>query len=451
VPRIAGLSIAALLVFGMGALDDCRGLRPKTKLIGQALAVCALYAGGFRLERLELFGWVMPMSLPIEVAVPGLGRGLVIDVASFAMTLAWFVACMNVWNLIDGMDGLASGVGALASGTLMLVAAYERDLGSAALAAALGGGLIGFLLYNWHPACIFLGDSGALLIGMCLGVVGLDLSQRPGGAVPISLPVIVMGLPIADTAMAILRRWVRELPLSAADRRHVHHLLIGLGLTIRQAAFVLYVFTAGLCGIVLLGVAYRSEVLAVGLSIACGLAFLLVLTSRRDELARLVSDYQDRRRRKSQERASTRLAWEAVQRIELCATAEQVAATVCETVRVVAGGERPVHVRMWGEAQIDGGTRVLGRGAVSEPTAFFRLREGSVLDIEVALPSAGGEVVPDIALRALQRVALAAAQRLRRLDPGRDRGASGGWEPWSIEAEPAAAGDLEQGRLTAAH
>ena len=128
------------------------------------------------------------------------------------------------------MDGLASGVGLLVSGTLMLVAMREgNNAASALLSAALAGSLAGFLLYNWHPACIFLGDSGSMLIGLLIGVVGVQSSMKGTTTVSILFPILAMGLPITDTAMAIFRRWVRELPLSAADRRHVHHLLIGLG------------------------------------------------------------------------------------------------------------------------------------------------------------------------------------------------------------------------------
>src|SRR4051812_839634 len=120
-----------------------------------------------------------------------------------------------------------------------------------------------------------------------------------------------MGLPISDTAMAIFRRWVRNLPLSSADRRHVHHLLVGLGLDPRQAALVLYSFSRFLCGAVLLGVALRTEVLALIVGTSGILAFLLVLTSRLDELSNLRGDFRARMERKRQERFAARVTWEA--------------------------------------------------------------------------------------------------------------------------------------------
>ena len=172
----------------------------------------------------------------------------------------------------------------------------------AILAAALAGSLAGFLLYNWHPACIFLGDSGSLLIGLMIGIIGVQGSLKPGSSISLLFPVLAMGLPITDTAMAIFRRWVRNLPLSSADRRHVHHLLIGLGLTPRQAAVFLYCFSSGLCGVVMIGVVCQSEALALVLGLAGCVAFLLVLTSRRDELDTLRADFSDRLTRGKQER-----------------------------------------------------------------------------------------------------------------------------------------------------
>ena len=139
--------------------------------------------------------------MPISLGLP-----------SLAVTMLWFLGCMNVWNLIDGMDGLASGVGLLVSGTLTLVAIHNDNTEVAILAVALAGSLAGFLLYNWHPACIFLGDSGALLIGLLIGVIGVQGSMKGPSAISILFPILAMGLPISDTAMAIFRRWVTQSP-----------------------------------------------------------------------------------------------------------------------------------------------------------------------------------------------------------------------------------------------
>ena len=244
--------IAALIILVVGFVDDTRSLGPRVKLLGQALAVLILYLGGIRIQTIDVLGANLDLSSPsLEFSLLGMPMNLALP--SLAVTMLWFLGCMNVWNLIDGMDGLASGVGLLVSGTLTLVAIHNENTEVAILAVALAGSLAGFLLYNWHPACIFLGDSGALLIGLLIGVIGVQGSMKGPSAISILFPILAMGLPISDTAMAIFRRWVRNLPLSAADRRHVHHLLIGLGLNPRQAALMLYCFSGFLCGAVLAG------------------------------------------------------------------------------------------------------------------------------------------------------------------------------------------------------
>src|SRR5262245_4202830 len=324
--------LAALMVLLLGFVDDTRAMGPRMKLAGQALAVVVLYAGGVRIQRFDILGMGFELARP-EVGFTLAGRWFAISLPSFLATMFWFLACMNIWNLIDGMDGLASGVGLLVSGTLTLVAIHNQNVGVAVMAAALAGSLAGFLLYNWHPACIFLGDSGSLLIGLIVGVIGVQGSLKGPSAISHLVPILAMGLPITDTAMAIFRRWVRHLPISAADRRHVHHLLIGLGLNPRQAALLLYCFSGFLCGVVLLGVALRNEWLALGLGLSGCLAFVLILTSRLDELARLKEDFQARLLRGRQERFAAKVTWEAIQRIELCEQMPAIRAILEETTR----------------------------------------------------------------------------------------------------------------------
>ena len=255
------LVASLLLVLGLGFVDDTRGVGPRLKLLGQAMAVLVLFMGGVRIQGFEILGRTIDFMHP-ALPLQALGFDKSLPLPSLFVTMFWFLACMNIWNLIDGMDGLASGVGLLVSGTLTLVAIHHENVGVAITAAALAGSLAGFLLYNWHPACIFLGDSGSLLIGLLIGVIGVQGSFKGPSATSILFPILAMGLPISDTALAIFRRWVRNLPFTAADRRHVHHLLIGLGLNPRQAAALLYCLTGFLCGVVLLGVAFRNEQLA---------------------------------------------------------------------------------------------------------------------------------------------------------------------------------------------
>jgi UDP-GlcNAc:undecaprenyl-phosphate GlcNAc-1-phosphate transferase len=218
---------------------------------------------------------------------------------------------------------------------------------------------------------------------------------------------------------------VRNLPLSAADRRHVHHLLIGLGLNQRQAALMLYCFSGFLCGAVMLGVALRNEYLTLVLGISGCLVFLLVVTSRRDELTSLRGDLQDRMKRKRQERQAAKLAFEAVQRVELCTTAESAYEIVNQTARALgcdliqftcdrddASLPAPASNRL---AAAGEGSRVSG------PSAIFRLSsgQGRWLTVSLGLP-ADPSPAADIVFRYLQRLSLTLADRLDWLQSSTD-------------------------------
>ncbi len=414
--------VAGLIILMVGFVDDTRSLGPRAKLLGQALAVLALYLGGIRIRSIDMLGLNLDLGFP-SAQFSVLGFPIVLALPSLLVTLFWFLGCMNVWNLIDGMDGLASGVGLLVSGTLTLVAIHNENYEVAVLAVALAGSLAGFLLYNWHPACIFLGDSGALLIGLLIGVIGVEGSMEGPSAISILFPILAMGLPISDTAMAIFRRWVRNLPLSAADRRHVHHLLIGLGLNPRQAALMLYCFSGFLCGVVMLGVALKNEYLTLILGISGCLVFLLVVTSRRDELTSLRGDLQERMKRKRQERQVAKLAWEAIQRVELCITAQAAYDIVnetahelgCEFVQFTCDHDdsSPADPNR-NPCKVPGGKRGL-----SASSAIFRLSsgQGRWLTVSLGLPTDSSPAA-DIVFRYLQRLSLALADRLDWLRPG---------------------------------
>ncbi|MHB1556979.1 MAG: MraY family glycosyltransferase [Isosphaeraceae bacterium] len=403
------LLVAALVILVVGFIDDTRSIGPRVKLLGQAAAVLALYLGGVRIRSIELLSLNFDLSHP-SLALSRLGLPFDLSIPSLLVTMIWFLGCMNVWNLIDGMDGLASGVGLLVSGTLTLVAIHNENFGAAVLSVALAGSLAGFLLYNWHPACIFLGDSGSMLIGLLIGVIGVQGSMGGPSAISILFPIVAMGLPISDTAMAIFRRWVRNLPLSAADRRHVHHLLMGLGLNPRLAALMLYCFSAFLCGAVMLGQALQNEYVTLVLGIFGCLAFLLVVTSRRDELSSLREDLQARMTRGRQERAAAKVTWEAIQRIELCTSDDAAFRIVDQAGRTM--GCRDVSIAL-GEAA----WAATGDEAMSGPSAIFRLSDGRGRWITMGLClGAEAPVAADIAFRYMQRLGLALAGRIERLE-----------------------------------
>lgn len=420
------IGLASAIVLAVGVRDDTHEMGARLKLLGQASAVVVLYLGGIRIDSFSILHLTIPLDNPSVTFSIG-GHAFLIALPGLLVTMLWFLACMNVWNLIDGMDGLASGVGLLVSGTLALVAIWLENPSVAILAAALAGGLAGFLLYNWHPACIFLGDSGSLLIGLLIGIIGVQGSLKEGATISILFPILAMGLPITDTAMAIFRRWVRNLPLSSADRRHVHHLLIGLGLNPRQAAVLLYCFSAGLCGVVLLGVVYKNEILALVMGISGCLAFLLILTSRRDELATLRADFASRLARGKQERYAAKVTWEAIQRIELCETVAGIWDIMRTATARLGCDHLDLSCRREGRPVFEREARRIAEGTtddvLSGPMATFRLSSGRDLVLIVSLhQTAESTLAADIAFRFVQRLSLASAERLERLfstDPGR--------------------------------
>jgi UDP-GlcNAc:undecaprenyl-phosphate GlcNAc-1-phosphate transferase len=211
---------AAGIVFFTGLLDDLRGLKPWQKLLGQTLAAGIAWWGGVRVA--EIAG--LHLGSPV---------GMVVSVV-------WLVGCANAFNLIDGMDGLASGVGLFATLTTLVAALLNRDFPLALATAPLAGCLLGFLRFNFNPASIFLGDCGSLLIGFLLGCYGVIWTQKSATALAVTAPLMALAIPLADTALAIVRRFLRHQPIFSPDRDHIHHQLLNRGLTPRRVALVLY-------------------------------------------------------------------------------------------------------------------------------------------------------------------------------------------------------------------
>ena len=204
---------AATIVFVLGLADDVRGVPPSAKLIAQTLAAGAAWSAGVQVETL---------------AFP---PGTVVHLGAWSLpvTVIWIVGISNALNLVDGLDGLAGTVTLIALLALAGAAIVLNHNGVLLLASAMFGATAAFLRFNWHPARIFLGDSGALVIGFMLAVATVESSRRPDGAVLTLVPVLALAYPILDTAIAILRRFLRREPFARADGRHIHQQLIALG------------------------------------------------------------------------------------------------------------------------------------------------------------------------------------------------------------------------------
>jgi UDP-GlcNAc:undecaprenyl-phosphate GlcNAc-1-phosphate transferase len=224
--RVAALLGGGVAILCLGVYDDLRGARAWQKLVIQVpVAVLAWYAG------VRIGGTAAP------------GKGYLVDFSpalSLVITVAWIVIVVNALNLIDGLDGLASGI-ALQALVATAIAAWHRDQASLALfALCLSGALGGFLVHNFHPATIFMGDSGSMFLGYVLAISTIWSSQKAATMVGAVLPAIALGVPLLDTSMAVWRRLLRGKNILRGDLDHLHHRLLRLGFTMRGSVLVLY-------------------------------------------------------------------------------------------------------------------------------------------------------------------------------------------------------------------
>jgi UDP-GlcNAc:undecaprenyl-phosphate GlcNAc-1-phosphate transferase len=233
--ELVSILVGASLMSFLGVWDDRRSLSPLLKLIGQCLAASILIVTGVRIGT---FPW---------------------EVVNVAVTLGWVVVITNAMNLLDNMDGLSGGVGAAASIYFLLLAAMNHQYLVGALSAALLGACLGFLVYNFNPASIFMGDAGSLFLGFVLAAVGVKL-RFPEGVEIVTwmVPVLILGLPLFDTTLVIISRLRRGFnPLTTPGKDHVSHRLVAMGYTRREAVLIAYLICAGL-GVVALFITQAS-------------------------------------------------------------------------------------------------------------------------------------------------------------------------------------------------
>lgn len=224
-PLILKLLPCAGIIFLTGLLDDLTGLRPVQKLLGLVAGSALAVAAGVR--------------------ITGLSGHPLNDFLSAGLTVLWLVACSNAFNLIDGLDGLASGMGLFSTLTIFLAALLHGDRALALATLPLAGSLLGFLRYNFNPASVFLGDSGSLLIGFLLGCYGVIWSHKSATMLGMTAPLMALAIPLLDVSLSIVRRWLRGRPIFTGDRHHIHHKLLEKGLTHRGVVIVLY----AMCGV----------------------------------------------------------------------------------------------------------------------------------------------------------------------------------------------------------
>lgn len=218
----------ALLIFLLGVYDDVRPVGPYIKFGVQTIAACMLFGGGLEIINLPVF--FGPRHFPWFVSLP--------------LTVIWVVSITNSFNLIDGLDGLAAGSALFSTLVVFVVALVSHSSVLSLITIALAGALCGFLRYNFNPATIFLGDSGSLFIGFILSAVALEGAQKAPTIIAVAIPVVSFGLPILETALSVMRRFIAGRPVFTADREHIHHKLLQLGFSQRQAVITLYAVSA---------------------------------------------------------------------------------------------------------------------------------------------------------------------------------------------------------------
>jgi UDP-GlcNAc:undecaprenyl-phosphate GlcNAc-1-phosphate transferase len=260
---VLGLVLGGTLMVMLGLIDDFGVLTPGSKLIGQLIAVFVLIRSGIRIEIAAFPEWL-----------------------DLALTVLWMIGVINALNIIDVMDGLAGGVGVIACVWLFVVALLNQDTVSAAMLAALAGGLIGFLRYNVHPASIYLGDAGSLFVGLMLGALAMTGTYTTVNPVAVLTPVLILGVPIFDTFFVMYIRWRRGVPVFWGSPDHFALRLRHWRLTVPQVMLVSYGAALFLGGIGVLAM-FVSLGVAVGLvGLAAILALVAALLLKRVDMAK---------------------------------------------------------------------------------------------------------------------------------------------------------------------
>ncbi|MBR3746855.1 MAG: undecaprenyl/decaprenyl-phosphate alpha-N-acetylglucosaminyl 1-phosphate transferase [Selenomonadaceae bacterium] len=243
-----GLVLSGSLIVALGLVDDYKNLPARVKLMGQIVAAVIL---------------VLFFDVRIDFVTDPFGGYFYLEWFAIPATIFWLVGLTNTVNLIDGLDGLAAGVASIASITIMFVALDQNLILVAVLTAALAGAAVGFLKYNFNPAEIFMGDTGSMFLGFMLAGISVTGSVKSVATIALIVPIFALGLPILDTTFAIVRRFRGGVPIFKPDKGHLHHRLLSVGFTQRQAVLLMYVISAlfGLSAIAMTEVSRQIAVL----------------------------------------------------------------------------------------------------------------------------------------------------------------------------------------------
>jgi UDP-GlcNAc:undecaprenyl-phosphate/decaprenyl-phosphate GlcNAc-1-phosphate transferase len=246
-----GMLVGGIAIAALGIYDDLKGANAKLKFLVQFGVALVMYWCGFQINRIAT-----PFGMDIELGALAL-----------PFTMLWIAGVINAVNLIDGLDGLAGGIALIAVTSTGVIAALRGDALTLLVTATLAGAVLGFLRYNFNPASIFMGDTGSMFLGFVLATTGVRANVQASTAVSVLVPILALGIPITDTLLAMARRAASGVPLFSADRGHIHHRLLDVGLSHRQTVLLLYGVSAVL-GAAAVVVAYLSSAVAVWVLLA---------------------------------------------------------------------------------------------------------------------------------------------------------------------------------------
>jgi UDP-GlcNAc:undecaprenyl-phosphate/decaprenyl-phosphate GlcNAc-1-phosphate transferase len=261
-PATLGLLLSAAVITTLMVFDDVRGVRPVFKLVFQLVAALLAIVG---------FG----------ISIKSVGTVTLVPAVAIPLTLLWFVGLQNTINLIDGVDGLAAGVVAIVAATILLAAINRGESDIVILAGALIGACIGFLFFNWHPARVFMGDSGSNFLGFTLAALSVLSVAKGAIVVALFVPVAALAIPILDTAWAIVRRRLQGKSIATPDTEHLHHRLLDFGLSPRETAVVFYFGTAIFAAVGLAIYGHKKVLLGAILLMLLGIVIIVLRRFRR--------------------------------------------------------------------------------------------------------------------------------------------------------------------------
>ena len=236
--QLFGLFLGGTVLVIVGIIDDMKDIPAKVKLCGQIVAACIVVAFGVRVDFMtNIFH----------------GDTFFLSVFSIPVTIIWIVSIINAVNLIDGLDGLAAGISIIAAITMAIVGYASGQAAMASMAMILIGATLGFLRYNFHPAKIFIGDTGSMFLGYSLAVFAVLGVANSFTLLSLVTPILVLAIPILDTLFAIIRRKMNHKPIFKPDKHHLHHCLLNYGFSHRDTVLIIYAVSAilALCGLIM--------------------------------------------------------------------------------------------------------------------------------------------------------------------------------------------------------